>query len=512
MNLYKSRYLLVLLLITAALSACKKQWDDRTAITDQQLDKNLMQKIQENTNLSTFAGYLTRLGYDRLLSASKTYTVWAPDNQALQGIDPAVVADTAKLRLFVNNHIANQAYLTSNVQVSLRIRTLIGKKITFTPTLVEEATITSANQYVSNGVLHIINATLAPKLNISEYIRSLTTVGALHKAYILRQDTVLIDTAKATVASVDPVSGKPILVPGTGTVSQNKYFNRVANLASEDSLYTYFVLTDAAYNTERSKVSRFFTTVSGSADTTMNILAAYNVLKDVAVRGVILPANLPNFLISVKGVEVPVNRAAIVQSYRASNGMVYVMSSMDFKLANKITPIVIEAEKPSFFTNTSRRNNIQYRTKKDPSQNIYSDLLVSGSDLPSAYYAAYRLSGLYTCQYRVVWRAINDFGYATPTNISQRLGFSQVTLAADGTYTGLVSFPYTAVTPLNYSEQQLSGAPVSVVPGATINSTGGTLNVSKYSSVNMFLQGAASTALNTNIFTADYIKLYPILL
>lgn len=516
MNQYKSRYLLILLLLTAGLSACKKQWDDRTAIADQQLDKNLMQKIQENSNLSTFAGYLTKIGYDKVLSASKTYTVWAPDNQALQGMDAATVADTAKLRVFVNNHIANQAYLTANVNPSLRIRTFTGKKITFTPTTVEEADITGPNQYVNNGVLHVINRTLAPKMNIYEYIRSLTTIGGLQKDYLQRQDSTFVDTSKATVASVDQATGKPILVPGTGVVTRNKYFTNVANLASEDSLYTYFVLTDDAYNAERNKVSRFFAT--SSVDTTMNMLAAYNVLKDVAVSGSIAQANLPGTLISVKGVQIPVNQGAIVQSYKASNGMVYVVNSMNFRVEDKIPTIVIQGENASGFLTTVNRANIQYRTKRDDKQVIYSDIQFSAANLPASYYARYRLSNLYTCQYKVVWRAVNDFAYATPTNLSQRLGFSQLGyffIPATGTaYSAQVQFPYVAVTPLNYTEVTLTGATSNVstpvIANPTINATAGTLNVTKYASVNMYLQGPNTTALNTNVFTLDYVKLIPI--
>jgi len=516
MNLYKSRFLLLLLLATTALSACKKQWDDRTAIADQQLDKNLMQKIQENSNLSIFAGYLTKIGYDKVLSASKTYTVWAPDNQALQGIDAAIVADTAKLRLFVSNHISNQAYLTANANPSLRVRTFTGKRITFTPTTVEDATITMANQYVNNGVLHIINKTLAPKLNIYEYIQSLTTVGALHKAYLQRQDSTFVDSSKATVASVDPATGKNVLVPGTGIVTRNKYFTNVANLASEDSLYTYFVLTDDAYNAERNKVSRFFTT--SSVDTTMNMLAAFNVLKDVAVKGVIPQANLGGTILSVKGIQVPVNPAAIVQSYNASNGVVYVVNSMNFKLEEKIPPIIIQGETPTGFLTTTNRANIQYRTKRDNNGVLYSDIQLSGANLPASYYARYRLSNLYTCQYTVAWRAINDFAYATATNLSQRLGFSQIGyffVPATGTaYSAQVQFPYTTVTPQNFAEVTLIGATTNAsfipITTPTISATAGTLNVTKYASVNMYLQGSTGTALNTNVFTLDYVKLVPI--
>jgi hypothetical protein len=178
---------------------------------------------------------------------------------------------------------------------------------------------------VSNGVLNVIDKPLTPKLNIAQFVKSLTTVGLLQQAYLNRQDSSFVDTSKATVSGFDPKTGKPILVPNTGVTYSNKYYNRVANLANEDSLYTYIVLTDAAYTAERNKVSKYFAT--SSVDTTMNILAGFNVLKDVAIRGIVLPANLPSSLLSVNGVPVPIDKTAIVQTYNASNGIVYVMSS-----------------------------------------------------------------------------------------------------------------------------------------------------------------------------------------
>lgn len=513
MNYYKTSIMLLLATTCVLLAACKKQWDDHTAVADQHLEKNLMEAIQENSSLSTFAGFLNKLGYDKMLSGSKTYTIWVPDNQALSGLDPALVSDTAKLRAFVNNHIANLAFFTTDAKPLLRVRTLGGKRISFTASSVEDAGITSANFYANNGVLHVVNKQLPPKLNILEFIRSMTSTGMLQRAYILGKDTTYVDTSKATVTGIDPLTGKPILQPGTGLVNTNTYADKVAKISSEDSLYTYFVLTDEAYNAERNKVARFFKTVSGSIDTTMNRLAAFNVLKDVAVKGVFQAAELGSSLVSVGGVRVPVNKAAIQQTYQASNGIVYVISSMDFALADKITPIVIQGESATFFTRTDRRNLYGYRTKKDPSGLLFNDLLVSGGTLTPSYYAGYRLSNLYTCQYKVVWRAINDWPFTTPTNISQRLGFASTPNASGRNgFLPLVQFPYTGVTPLNYDELQLLNAtnPNPTVAG-TISVVNGTLSVDKYASVNMFLQGSAGTVLNSNIFTADYIKLIPIL-
>ena len=520
MNHLKNGYFLTVLLAVLGLTACKKQWGQRDAIVDPNLNINLMQQIQANSNLSVFAGYLTKIGFDKVLSASKTYTVWAPTNAALTGIDPAIVADTAKLHLFVANHIANQVYLTSSIQGSIRLHNLNGKNLTFAPTTIEDANITTANQYVKNGVLNIIDKPLYVKLNISQFIRSLTTVGLLQQAYITRNDSTFIDTTKATVASIDPKTGKPILVANTGVVTVNTYFNKVASLANEDSTYTYIVLTDAAYNNERNKVSKYFAT--SSTDTTMNILAAFNVLKDVAIRGMVLPANLPPVLTSVNGVPVPIDKTAIIQTYNASNGIVYVMSSVNFAVSDKITPIIIQGEQASFYSRTDRAGNTAIRARLDNNLVPYRDLLIqftSNSNSLAAYFAAYKINGLYTCQYKVVLRAINDTlitHIPAPGNISEKITFGQTTATTVNAGTVVpvtaVNYPYQNVAPYVYTEvQQTPATAGTIAANATINVVSGNLNVLKYNPINMYVTGANVTTLNGNNVLVDYVKLIPIL-
>src|SRR5829696_2729052 len=99
---------LVLALFAGLLfSGCEK-WEKHNAVTDPAVGKDLFQRIQENPDLSKFAELLTKTGYDKIIAASQTFTVFAPVNAALASLDPAIVADLAKLKLFVENHITNQ--------------------------------------------------------------------------------------------------------------------------------------------------------------------------------------------------------------------------------------------------------------------------------------------------------------------------------------------------------------------------------------------------------------------
>lgn len=506
---YRNKYILLVLFTALILTACKKQWDQRNKITDQKLNTTLMEQIKANNNLSTFASYLTKVGYDKLLTGTKTYTVWAPTNDALQGV---TFSTDSAMKAFVNNHIANQTYLTSNIGLSTRVHALNGKNLTFTPTTIEDANIITADIYVNNGALNIIDKPLTPKLNISEYVRSLTDIGVAQSKYVISQDTSYIDTANAVVTGIDPVTGKPILQEGTGVVKLNKYFTKAGSLDQEDSTYTYFVLTDNAFNSEISKVTPYFATTS--ADTTKQ-LAMYNVLKDVVVRGKVLPADLSAVLKSKFGVTIPVSQANIQRTYTASNGIVYVMSSLNFQLAEKIPTITIQGERPSFYMRTDQVSSTNIRIKIDNNGKEFRDLLITPK--VASFFVGYKVSNLNTCKYKVVYRAYNDTlltHVPIPGNISEKIAFGPITglVTAGGTITApmVVNFPAFNVIPYNFGEVQALNATATAAAN-TINVDGGTLKVLKLNSINMYVQGANSTTANANDILVDYIKLIPIL-
>src|SRR5688572_12793704 len=111
MNKNIFQVLMLMLLCNLFFAGCKK-WEDHNELTDPMTGKDLFQQISENPELSKFAELLSKSGYDKIISSSKTYTVFAPTNAALATIDPSIVSDDAKLKLFVGNHITNQLQQT----------------------------------------------------------------------------------------------------------------------------------------------------------------------------------------------------------------------------------------------------------------------------------------------------------------------------------------------------------------------------------------------------------------
>lgn len=484
---YKRTYFLLLLLFSVVIVSCQKSWDKHDAVTDGQINKNLLDQINQNPNLSTFGSYLVKTGYDKVISSSKTFTVWAPTNTAMQSVDAAILNDTTKLKQFIGNHISNQSYLTNVPQPSLRVQTLNGKYATFTSTAFEDANITQANQYVNNGILHIIDKAIIPKQNIWEYVNGLTTVGLKQKAFLQALNYSYTDTSLAIQTGVNPTTGKPILQTGTGIVNTNYYLSSVLDLRDESKQYTFIVLTDAAFDSERNKVSKYFTTTGSFATTGLDstsYLTSNNVVKDLAFNTMIAPTLFTGTLLSVNNVNVPIDKSAVLSTYYASNGIVYVMSSVNFRVKDKITPIYIQGENPVSFATTDKRANILYRIRKDLSGNIFNDILIAGSSagaLPAQYYARYLVKNAYVATYNVSWRAFNDTG----TIFQQQLSF--------GTFNPITA-NYVNV-PLNiYSETAV-----------------GTLTVGKYSNLNMFMIGGNSTTTGLNSITFDYVKLDPVL-
>jgi hypothetical protein len=205
-------------------------------------------------------------------------------------------------------------------------------------------------------------------------------------------------------------------------------------------------------------------------------------------------ANLPDTLISKFGVKVPINRGNIVQTIKSSNGLIHIVSSMNVNLVHRIVTTRIEGENPRQFIPGDKRGNIFYRQRLDNNGIEFKDLMVQNHAI-SQFLVGYTTPILYSTQYRVLWRAINDIQTNT---FDQKLLVGLVSQAtAGGLYTGsIMSFPYTTVNVRNYNEVELSG----------------TFTLTNAGAVPLTLVGQNNNATaGTNTLSLDYIKLVPII-
>lgn len=426
-------------------SACTKKWDDHTAIIDPAASGTLLEEIQKNPDLSKFAEYLTKTGYDKVISSSKAFTVWAPTNGALSKVDAGEISSDEKLKLFVGNHIADLSFQTTQLREEyIRIKTLNGKNVTFSATAVDGAPLIKADVSVGNGVLHTISSAIIPKVSAWEYLLSTNT---LQKQALESFNYSYIDFATAEEIGINPTTGKPIYKEGTGIVQANRFLNRsfvqmvngvmemkTTNISDENELFTYIVLTDDAFRAETLKLSKYY--ALGSQDSTDSI-TRFSVVKDLAFRGILNSDNFPTSAYSVgDSVRFHLNKSAIVETHQVSNGVVYVMNSINYDLTDgsgnfdlytKIKPILIEGESASNSTDFLSVKTNSRPTRRAPDGSVFTQLLVQNHGT-NTYWVRYRPNVVNSTKYKVYWRVVRDYNLV-PAAGATDLVYSKMRLA-----------------------------------------------------------------------------------
>jgi uncharacterized surface protein with fasciclin (FAS1) repeats len=484
-------YLTIAIVFTVIICGCKK-WEDHTAINNQDLTKDLYTAVAGNPDLSKFAQLVTQAGLDSLLKSSKTYTVWAPSNAALATLDPAIANDAVKLKSFLLNHVSNQLYFTRDAQTVKRIGMLNGKYNNFLNNKLEDATITSADKYVKNGVLHVVDKYIPVLPNLWDYINS-TTAQYIQNNYIAGLNYTTFDPALAVIDSISSSTGQPVYHPGTGIVIKNGFNENVFDTRKEEKQYTFFVVENAGFTLKSDSLKPYFSTTS---TVKTDSLAKWNTVKDVMVD-TLYPtiSSLPPVLYSKSGIAIPVNTSTITSTTKVSNGIVYVISSSGINTSSKFLQNIIQGEIPSGFL-SDKTANTNYRVRVNPAGQIYRDILISGHGV-SGYYVFYRLNAMPSMKYNIYGLAVNDF---QTTNIFQSIGVQYFTPPA--TYTPVVTTP----TPLNWGVplKSVAGAYNEVLMGSFTSTLFGTLDIRIISG------GTTLGSAGTGPINLDYLRIVPV--
>ncbi|PWK18117.1 fasciclin domain-containing protein [Arcicella aurantiaca] len=478
------KYTYLLILVISCISLSCERWDDRISLTDASLGRNLLEQISTQPDLSKFQELLVKSGYDKLISASQNYTVFAPSNKALEGFDITSLKDSASIRAFVGNHIALQAYSMPSTSTETNIKLLNGKYAKLNKGVFGESAIVTANVFVGNGVLHILDKYSPVLPSLWSYINSAKEEFAQNKL-IANLAYYSFNPEKAIVDSISGTTGRPIYRPGSGFELKNQFTDAVYDLNDEAKQYTYFILNDPALTTEIAKVSPYFKT--STTDSTYTA-SAWNVVKDLAVEGYYTPDKLPDVLKSKFGVEIPLSKTAIVKTIKLSNGIAYIFNKVDFKLQDKIQSIVVEAETNPVLMQSIASATYAILEKKNPNTNLTTKHLLIAGHAVTNFWVRYRIPQVPAAKYKVYWVAVNDqsrtnytsSGVTPPVTLTQRLAMGNVTNT---------TFANVTVTLNNFSEVLL-----------------GEYTTNKYGTLDIFLQGSGTTPI-----VLDYVRLVPVL-
>lgn len=462
--------------------SCSDPWQDHSKNSDENLTQNLSERLENTSETTEFAKLIKETGLDLELTNSKTYTVWAPTNVAISLVDPELLNDLAKKRLFVANHIALTAISSVADQDTINVKMLSNKYLEFkNGSVMAGVNVITPDQYASNGIFHIINEALVPKANIWQYIKANPENSDMMVDYLLKLNEFNIYQSDSIAKAFEH---HDIYADSLS----NSYLKNVYNLNNEKNKYTFFLLENDNYDTEVEKLKPYLTKSNQDSTTTY---ASYFTIRDFAFHKAISRENIPDTLVSRFGVKVPINKNDIVKEVQLSNGIVYVMKALDIPLDARLLTTKIEGEKPKGFSQNDKRNNTFYREKNDLNGILFNDIMVQNHGVP-LFAINYSATNLYSTTYKVYWRAINDIQTNT---FQQRLRIGG-TIQLDGTVLDPIGLlPYTDVLIDMYDE---------IFIGEFTLEEAGNIDL-----ISLIAANSGSNGINT--LSLDYLKLVPVI-
>lgn len=332
----------ILLSAVLLLSACTDEsWNDHYyAEVSEKSDLNLYDYLKSQPELSTFTQMIDKLGLDTLLSASQTFSVFAPDNAALASVD---MNNTDLVEKIVLNHLTLFTVPTANI-LEKKIMMLNGKILTISKTdgqfYVQGFKLSTANIAVKNGVVHKISGYVPYIYNIWEYIQNAEGLDSLRN-YVNSLSTLEFN---AELSYVDGV-----LVDSVMTMN-NKIISYLAKINNENYQYNALLPNNTAWAEAFAQIYPHYKAVSedggavGQLDNTR-----WTIVKDLFVNTmeetkIVLGGDSVE---STYGTQFS-NQTELYAGageYTNSNGKSYISSSLKFNPTEWwFKPIKVEAE------------------------------------------------------------------------------------------------------------------------------------------------------------------------
>ncbi|HET9571825.1 MAG TPA: fasciclin domain-containing protein [Bacteroidales bacterium] len=233
--------------------------------------RNLMDVMKADTSLSSFCQVLKNQGLDSLIATDQSFTVWAPDNNAMAGY----VEDANTIGQFLKNHINRFLFSPSDLTntSSLRIKMLDGKFQEYAKwgSAYTFAGISMSNQskMASNGIVHVLSQRVPFYFNMYESIKQPGN-NTDSIANFLKSFDVYTFNLSASTAIGKNAQGK--LVYDSVFDYRNNWMRKYGYAYLEDSLYTMIAPTNSGWIDNHSKVSKYFKTFGNCITSSVNAI------------------------------------------------------------------------------------------------------------------------------------------------------------------------------------------------------------------------------------------------
>ncbi|MCR4601916.1 MAG: fasciclin domain-containing protein [Prevotella sp.] len=243
--------------ISFGMTACS-EWDDHYEADSSVLDSQkatLWENISSNGSLSQFASLLKKAGYDDVLSATQTYTVWAPTDGTFDYEKLSALSTDRLQKEFIENHIARNNYPISG-SFSKQIYTLNEKLMNFDNSTIQGITLSQSNLASRNGTIHTLSGKIPFMQNIFESLNTndyeLDSIADFFHSY----DVKKLNVEKSVTG---PMENGQITYLDSVFDEHNELFTRYqAFINREDSNYTMLMPTNEAWRRARVAIEPYF--------------------------------------------------------------------------------------------------------------------------------------------------------------------------------------------------------------------------------------------------------------
>lgn len=262
-------YTLLFTLSPIGFISCTDTWDEHYQ-TGVMGEGTLWEAIKNNQQLSNFARVIEATGYNKSLSSSQVFTVFAPTNDTFTDADAneiisqyqAGLAQGLKgekntaIKEFVMNHIALYNYSIANESPDTTIRMMNGKYLGLTNSTFSGKPFTSTNTVTGNGILFTLAEKADYIYNLFEYVKNDPDLDSVRNFLYMSDPYQFHKIRFDSEASVpgDIIKGQQHYLDSV-TTTENEFLNDLlfARLDSEDSCYYALMPTNKAWKKQYEK-------------------------------------------------------------------------------------------------------------------------------------------------------------------------------------------------------------------------------------------------------------------
>lgn len=255
---------------TVLAAASCTEFSDYNAVdpsADLSADKTLWENIQSNAILSDFAQVLKQVGYDKILSESHTYTVWAPVNGSFNVDSLNKLSKQKIIKEFVQNMVANYSHPETDINdttvfmLNEKLLKFSGKN---TPSLafdgkkiLSQTSSSAFNCPSTNGLLYTVTHPATFRNNGYEIITEEKALASNLHAMVMKYHKEVLDEKNSIKGEI--INGMQVYDDSVKIITNSFVESTLrAQLRNEDSLYTVLIPTDEAWQEAYNRIAPYY--------------------------------------------------------------------------------------------------------------------------------------------------------------------------------------------------------------------------------------------------------------